>query len=127
MKNLLTVTALIEGVTGLLLVTAPSFVTKLLLDSSLDGSVGLTIARLTGLALLTLTVACCLARLDRETRAADAMVTAMVLYNVGAGALLAYAGIALRLSGIGLWPAVLLHAVMSAWCVLSLRKRPAQQ
>jgi hypothetical protein len=127
MKNLLTVTALIEGVTGLLLVTAPSFVTKLLLDSSLEGSVGLTIARLTGLALLTLTVACWLARLDRETRAADAMITAMVLYNVGAVALLAYAGIALRLSGIGLWPAVLLHAVMSAWCVLSLRKRPAQQ
>ncbi|MGC1422452.1 MAG: hypothetical protein WA354_18710 [Terracidiphilus sp.] len=126
MKSLLIVTALIEGATGLLLLAAPSVVTRLLLDSSLDGSVPLIVARLTGLALLTLTVACWLARLDGETRAANGLVTAMVLYNVGAAALLAYAGIALRLSGIFLWPAVLLHAVMAAWCVISLKRRPAK-
>ena len=126
MKSLLIVTALIEGATGLLLLAAPSVVTRLLLDSSLDGSVPLIVARLTGLALLTLTVACWLARLDGETRAANGLVTAMVLYNVGAAALLAYAGIALRLSGIFLWPVVLLHAVMAAWCVISLKRRPAK-
>lgn len=126
MKSLLIVTALIEGATGLLLLAAPSVVTRLLLDSSLDGSVPLIVARLTGLALLTLTVACWLARLDGETRAANGLVTAMVLYNVGAAALLAYAGIALRLSGIFLWPAVLLHAVMAVWCVMSLKRRPAK-
>ena len=106
MKNLLTITAAIEGVTGLLLVTAPSFVSKLLLASPLEGSAALIVARLTGLALLTLTVACWLARLDAQTRNANGLVTAFVLYNVGATALLAYAGIALRLSGICLWPAV---------------------
>jgi hypothetical protein len=127
MKSLLTVTAVIEGGTGLLLVAAPSFVTKLLLDSSLDGAVALTVARLTGLALLTLTVACWLARLDEGTRAANALVTAMVLYNVGATALLAYAGIGLRLTGICLWPAVLLHTVTSAWCVTRLVRRPAER
>ena len=61
MKNLLTVTAVIEGGTGLLLVAAPSFVTKLLLDSPLSESVSLTVARLAGLAMLTLIVACWLA------------------------------------------------------------------
>ena len=127
MKNLLTVTAVIEGGTGLLLVAAPSFVTMLLLDSSLEGSVPLIVARLTGLALLTLTVACWLARLDAETRAVRGLVTAMVLYNVGAAVLLAFAGIALRHSGIGLWPAVLLHAAMSIWCVMRLLKNPAPQ
>jgi hypothetical protein len=127
MKNLLTVTAVIEGLTGLLLAAVPSVVTRLLLDSSLDGSVPLTVARLTGLALLTLAVACWLARLDGGTRAADGLVGAMVLYNAGAVGLLVYAGIGLRLSGIGLWPAVVLHAVMGAWCVMRLLKRPAQQ
>lgn len=126
MKNLLTVTALIEGGTGLLLVAVPSFIAKLLLDSPLDGSVALIVAHLTGIALLTLTVACWLTRPDAATRAARAIVTAMVLYNFGAAILLAYAGIALRLSGIGLWPAVLLHAAMGTWCVMSLL-RPAQE
>ncbi len=126
MKNLLTVTAVIEGVTGLLLVVVPSLVAKLLLGSSLDGAVPLTVARLTGLALLTVTVACWLARLDEGTRAANGVVTAMLLYNVGTALLLIYAGVGLRLSGICLWPAVLLHALMAAWCIMQLRTRPAQ-
>ena len=127
MKNLLTVTALIEGITGLLLVAAPSFVTRLLLNSPLDGSVALTVARLTGIALLTLTVACWLARLDAETRAANGLITAMVLYNVGAAVLLAYAGIGLRLSGLCLWPAVMLHVIMTAWCLVRLLRKPEQR
>jgi hypothetical protein len=126
MKNLLTVTAVIEGVTGLLLVVVPSLVAKLLLGSSLDGAVPLTVARLTGLALLTVTVACWLARLDEGTRAANGVVAAMLLYNVGTALLLIYAGIGLQLSGICLWPAVLLHALMAAWCIMQLRTRPAQ-
>ena len=126
MKNLLTVTAVIEGVTGLLLVVVPSLVAKLLLGSSLDGAVPLTVARLTGLALLTVTVACWLARLDEGTRAANGVVAAMLLYNVGTALLLIYAGVGLRLSGICLWPAVLLHALMAAWCIMQLRTRPAQ-
>jgi hypothetical protein len=127
MKNLLTITAAIEGVTGVLLIAAPSFLSKLLLAASLEGSAALIVARLTGLALLTLTVACWLARLDAETRAANGLVTAFVLYNVGATILLVYASIGLRLSGLFLWPAVLLHTVMGAWCVLHLVKRPAQE
>jgi hypothetical protein len=127
MKNLLTVTAVIEGLTGLLLAAIPSFVTRLLLASSLDDAVSLTVARLTGLALLTLAVACWLARLDGGTRAANGLVAAMVLYNIGAIVLLVYAGVALRLSGIGLWPAVLLHAIMGVWCVMRLLKEPRLQ
>ena len=123
MKNLLTITAAIEGVTGLLLLTAPSFVSKLLLASSLEGAVALIVARLTGLALLTLTVACWLARSDAETGAANGLVTAFVLYNVGATALLVYAGIVLQLSGKFLWPAVLVHVVMGAWCIVRLLRR----
>jgi hypothetical protein len=127
MKNLLTVTAVIEGGTGLLLVAAPSFLTMLLLNSSLDGPAPLTVAPLTGLALLTLTVACWLARLDEATRAGHGLVTALVLYNAGAAILLTYAGIALRLAGQCLWPAVLAHGVMGTWCVQHLLKKPMQE
>jgi hypothetical protein len=44
----------------------------------------------------------------------------MVLYNAASVALLAFAGLDLGLSGIALWPAVAVHAAMTAWCVTSL-------
>ena len=47
-KNLLTITAVIEAGTGLGLVASPSLVVTLLLGSSLDAPVPLTIARLAG-------------------------------------------------------------------------------
>jgi hypothetical protein len=45
------------------------------------------------------------------------------VYNLGAVALLAFAGIGLGLHGIALWPAVVLHGVMAAWCITCLRGR----
>jgi hypothetical protein len=78
------------------------------------------IARIAGTALLALGLACWLARLDGRSRATRGLVGAMVLYNAGSVALLAYAGLDLDLSGIALWPAVAFHAAMAAWCVTSL-------
>jgi len=48
----------------------------------------------------------------------------MLLYNVGTVALLAFAGIGFGLQGIALWPAVVLHAAMAAWCIGCLRRSP---
>ena len=120
MKNLLTLTAFIEAGTGLVLVAFPSLLATLLLGSSLDAPVALTVARVAGVALLALGVACWLARLDGQSRAAKGLVGAMVLHNSAIAALLVYAGIGLGLSSIGLWPAVLLHTVMTVWCVMLL-------
>ena len=120
MKNLLTLTAVIEAGTGLVLVAFPSQLATLLLGSSLDAPVALTVARVAGVALLALGVACWLARHDGQSRAAKGLVGAMVLHNAAIAALLVYAGIGLGLSSIGLWPAVLLHAVMTVWCVRCL-------
>ena len=120
MKNLLATTAVVEFGTGVGLVAAPSAVTTLLLGAQLETPAALTVARLGGVALLAIGAACWRARLDGNSRAARGLVGGMVIYNAGAAAILAYAGVALRLSGIGLWPVVVVHAAMAAWCITNL-------
>lgn len=123
MKNLLIATAGIEAATGLALLVLPSLVVSLLLGASLDAPSALVVARVAGVALLSLSVACWLARNDEWSRSAAGVVTAMLLYNVAIASVLAYAGTGLNLSGIGLWPAVVLHAALAAWCIACLRKQ----
>ena len=48
----------------------------------------------------------------------------MLLYDVAAVAILAFAGFGFGLHGVALWPAVVLHAVLTVWCVACLRRRP---
>jgi len=124
MKNVLVTTALLEFGTGLVLVAVPSTLVTILFGVQLDTPVGLTIARIAGVALLTIGTACWLARPDSDSRVARGLVGALVIYNVGATAVFVYAGLALRLSGIGLWPVVVAHAAMAAWCISCLLQQP---
>jgi hypothetical protein len=117
------VTAIIEAATGLVLVLLPSAVVSILLGASLDMPGGLVVARIAGAALLSLGMACWIARHDAQTRAAKGLVAAMLLYNAAAVAVLAYAGKGMGLSGLGLWPAVVLHAAMAVWCITCLRSK----
>jgi hypothetical protein len=126
MKHLLTLTAILEAPTGLALLVLPSFLSTLLLGSSLDGPVALTVARVAGVAILALAIACWIARHDGQSRAAKGLVGAMLLYNAGVVTLFVYASIGLGLSGLALWPVVLIHALMAAWCARCLRNRLAQ-
>jgi len=128
MKNLLTFTAIIEFITGLLLVILPSQITTLLLGSTIDSPVALTIARVAGIALLALGIACWIARNDNQSNAVKGLIVALIVYNVGVTAVLVYAGTGLELLGIGLWPVTIAHVVMAIWSVflwVALRKNTA--
>ena len=128
MKTLLTATALIEAGTGVALLVAPSFVVKLLLGSPLDSAPAVVLGRVAGAALLALGMACWLARTDLPGPAARGLVAAMLFYNLAAVMLFVFAAFYLKLQGVALWPAVILHAAMAAWCLSCLRqKQPNKQ
>ena len=44
----------------------------------------------------------------------------MVIYNLGVAVILGIAGIRSPPVGVVLWPAVMLHAAMTIWCIASL-------
>ena len=121
MRNLLVVTAVLEGSTGLVLVAVPSPIAAILLGAPLDSPAALTIARVAGVALAALAAGCWLVRHDGQSRAATGLVRAMVLYHMGIASVLMYAGIGLALFGMGLWPVVVVHAAMTGWCLTALR------
>ena len=108
MKNVLKFAAVGEAATGLALLIVPSLVSWLLLGTELTG-VSIPIARVTGIALIGLGIACwpgCTALWGMLTYSALVM-----LY-------LAYLGLAGRFTGIVLWPVVVLHTVLTlllAW------------
>lgn len=116
-RILLIVSSVIEAAIGLALVLSPSVPVSLLLGASLDAPVALVAARIAGAALLSLAVACWLARNDSLSPVATGLVTALLVYNAAAVAVLVHAGTGLGLSGVGLWPTVVLHAALAVWCI----------
>src|SRR5436189_6214262 len=124
MKRFLTLTAIIEAATGLALIAVPAIVVRLLLGAEISGA-SIPLGRVAGAALLALGVACWLARGDTQSRATKGLIVAMLMYNLVATAVLAFAGIGLGLHGVVLWPAVVLHAVMAIWCIVCLRRSPS--
>jgi hypothetical protein len=122
MKRLFGLTALIEVGTGVVLVATPSGVVELLLGTEISGA-ALPLGRLAGVALLALGTACWLAREDDASRAARGLAGAMLLYNFGVAVVLGMAGALSQTIGVALWPAVVLHVGMAAWCVTFLARK----
>jgi len=117
MRKLLRVTAVVEAGTSVAALLVPRMVVALLFGPASATQLELVLARFIGAALLSLGMACWWAAEDPESRAAEAVVKAMLLYDVAAAVLLFYAG-ASGLTGIVLWPAIVLHSAMAVWCML---------
>ncbi len=99
-------TIAIEGTTAIALLVAPALVVRLLLGSELAGS-GIAVARIAGITIFSLVVAC------RPRDAARAAVRAMFAYNALVGVYLASLGMSRLATGAMLWPAVAIHAVIA--------------
>jgi hypothetical protein len=117
MKTLLTVTAAVEAGAGLALLGVPSVTASFLLGTPLDSAAAASLARVGGAAILALAVVCWLARRDAQSPASRGLIVAMVFYNFAVAAVLAFAGLSQGLHGVLLWPAVVFHVAMGAWCV----------
>jgi hypothetical protein len=102
-KTLPAVTGVVEAGVGLGLMCFPSAVVTLLLGSGLETHAAVTLGRV----------------------AARALAAAMLQYNLAVAAFLAFGGLGLGLVGAALWPAVVLHAAMAAWCISRLRRQAA--
>ena len=103
MSKVLALAAVGEVATGVALLLVPSLVGQLLFGAELTGA-AVTVARVAGIALIGLGVACWPGTplLRRRSTARHGHVY------------LAYLGIAGSLNGILLWPAVVLHAILTA-------------
>jgi hypothetical protein len=107
--------AVAEAATGLALLIVPSLVGRLLLGEDLSG-VAIPVARVAGLGLTALGIACW----------PGPPLAGMLAYGAAVTLYLAYLGFAGGATGILLWPAVALHAVLSillarAWLVAEKR------
>jgi hypothetical protein len=102
MQKALVVAAVGEISTGLALLAVPSVVGELLLGEQLTGA-ALPVARVAGIALIALGIACwpC------------SPLVGMLIYSAAVTLYLAYLGVGGGLTGVLLWPAVALHLSLS--------------
>jgi hypothetical protein len=121
-ETLLIVKSAVEALAGLALALFPSALIPVLLGLPLDVPVGAIIGRIAGVALLALGIACWLARSDTRSPATTGLIVALLLYDVTVVIILLYARLSVGLSGIGLWPAVVLHSGLGGSSLLCLRK-----
>ncbi len=103
MKRVLVFAAVSEAATGLALLIVPSLVGRLLLGEGLTG-IAIPVARVAGIALIAFGVACW----------PGTPLVGMLTYSAAVTVYLACVGLAGGLTGILLWPAVVLHAILTA-------------
>lgn len=106
MKRLLIVSAVVEAVTGLGLLVYPPIVTQLLFGAEIAGQ-GTVVSRIAGIALIALGVACW------PGSSVSHALYAMLTYNALVMSYLAYVAFVGGLTGQLLWPAIVVHMVLT--------------
>jgi hypothetical protein len=117
----LLVTAIVEIGAGFSLLIVPDRLISLLFATVQPAPETLLVGRWVGVALLAIGVASAMARDDPGSQALRGVLVAVLIYDVAAVVLLAYAAVGVRLVGPALWPVVVLHTVLAIWCFLGLR------
>jgi hypothetical protein len=110
-RVVLTIAGVAEAVTGLAMLASPSLVADILLGQPLDG-MAVLVARVAGLGLMGLGLACW----------PGPPLLGMLAYSAAVTVYLAYLGMSGVASGVLLWPAVVLHAVVAGGLALSAKR-----
>jgi hypothetical protein len=108
-----------EAATGLVLLVSPSLLARLLIGSDIDGA-AIIVANIAGLALLSLAIACW-PRFEGTDRGTCVV---LLIYNLTVALLLTEAGASSTASGFLLWPAVLIHVILTALLALTFSWQP---
>jgi hypothetical protein len=108
MRRVLVLAAVGEAATGLALLLVPSRVGQLLLGAELTG-IAVTVARVAGIALIGLGVACW----PGPPR------VGMLTYSAAVTLYLAYVGLSGGSTGMLLWPAVVVHVILTVLLALT--------
>ena len=119
-KSFLLVTAIIEVLTGLVLLVLPNLPLSLLLGIAQPTVEVHLLARWVGAALLAIGVTCYLVQAEAEEASWRGVVVGALIYDVAAAALFVYGAVVLHLPGPALWPAAILHAVLTVWGLVCL-------
>ena len=121
MKRLLTLAAVLEGATGLALMIVPAVVAQLLLGDDLSAA-GPLVARVAGCALVALAIACWPGH--DSARMLIPAARAMLTYNAFVACYLTFLGIGGHFAGVLLWPAAVIHGLISLLLLRELLKAP---
>ena len=112
-RTLLMLAAAMELGVGLGALAAPQLVISLLLGTTSADATSQLLARVLGLALVSLAVCCWASREDPGSPSRAGVVAAMTFYNAAAALLLLTAAAVGSASGVVLWLAVAVHAAMA--------------
>ncbi|PNG24724.1 hypothetical protein [Methylocella silvestris] len=125
-NRFLNVTAITESATALCLLFQPEIAFRLLLGLDSVAIEVVFLGRAFGSALLAIGAACWLARADGPNPSRTGLLVGVFIYDAIVAMLLAYAGVALRLTGPLLWPAAAAHAALALWGLACFNPREEQ-
>jgi hypothetical protein len=117
MKKFMTLTAILEGLTGIALIAIPNIIVLFLLGKPTNGPEGKITAMIAGTAILSLAVICWLLR---ETPALRKLVKGMLFYNCVIIAIAMYGMFWYGITNPGLWFVIFSHSVFFVWGAVTL-------
>ncbi|MCI0388188.1 MAG: hypothetical protein MOB07_05395 [Acidobacteria bacterium] len=120
MNRVLAVTAAGEAVTGIALLVSPPIVVHLLFGAEIAGA-GIVMSRIAGIALIALGIACWPGA--DTTRSSSQAYGGMLTYSALTTLCLAYVGLAGESTGKLLWPAAVVHVILTVVLALAWSKR----
>ncbi len=119
-RQLLTIAAAGESLTGLALILAPEATARFILGAE-PNVAGVKLGRVGGVALMAIGIACWGARNDAGSAARSSTLKAITFYNTGVGLLLILFAAIAKTGGIVLWSAGVLHLALAAAFAISFR------